>query len=151
MPATTVTQANEIRVANMQALARQRGGVTRLSEQMGYKGTYLPQLIGPRPQRTISEKSARDMERRLDLPVGYLDVDRRSAGEPAPAADVGDMLRKSVQAVALALAEAQAQLPPEKHGDLVVLVYDISAPVGAVDDKIVQRLVRLAVPPDADK
>lgn len=59
---------------NLRELARTWGGPTSLAKKLGHtNGSYLAQLAGPHPTREISEKVAREMERKLGLPLGWLD------------------------------------------------------------------------------
>ena len=47
-----------------------------LGRACGQAGTFLISLAGPNPRRNIGEVLARDLERSLGLPSGWLDVER---------------------------------------------------------------------------
>jgi hypothetical protein len=63
-----------LRRTNLQALAEIHGGRSKLSEMLGYRQpSFLSQMLGSGWNRVVTEKSARNYELALKLPVGYLD------------------------------------------------------------------------------
>lgn len=65
------------RRANLRLLSAKYDGPSKLAEALKLKHpSYLSQLIGPNPQRNVSERTARAYETRLGLPTGWLDIAR---------------------------------------------------------------------------
>lgn len=62
---------NEIRRKNLEALVEQAGGQTKLADKCGLNQTYISQILANR--RPLGERSARNLEKRLGLPVFSLD------------------------------------------------------------------------------
>lgn len=59
---------------HLRRLIAEHGGQTELSKALGYHtSTFLTQMVGPTPIRTISEKTARQYEVKLGLPNLTLD------------------------------------------------------------------------------
>lgn len=104
-----------LRRVNLQALAELHGA-SNLSVMLGYRqASFLSQMLGAGWNRVVSEKSAREYELALNLPVGYLDkpLFPDSAKPPvapvnsAPAATetIADAEAADVQALSLAIVE----------------------------------------------
>lgn len=126
----------EQRRENLRTLSRQWGGPTSLSKKLGHaNGSYLAQLIGPRPTREISEKTAREIEQRLGLPLGWMDAEHARLDDEA-LADV-------VRAVAAELRDAGLRPSPEKYATLAALAYDHLRLTGRVDDQHIRKLIAL--------
>ncbi len=67
----------DTRRTNLRLLADTYGGPSLLAAKLQLAHpSYLSQLIGPNPQRNVSERTARTYEERLGLPAGWLDVVR---------------------------------------------------------------------------
>lgn len=65
----------ETRRANLRRLATEHGSAV-LAQRLGYTtGSFISQMVGPNPVRTISERTARVIEFHLDLEPGSLDLD----------------------------------------------------------------------------
>ncbi|WP_374312463.1 helix-turn-helix transcriptional regulator [Dongia sp.] len=65
----------DVRRDNLRKLIDAMGGATALALKLKYaNGTYLSQLAGPNPTRTIGEKVARNIEETLKLPSGWMDT-----------------------------------------------------------------------------
>lgn len=130
----------EIRRANLRALAKQWGGPTSLAKKLGHaNGSYLAQLMGPHPSREISEKTAREVETKLGLPVAWLDAEHPETG-----ARVDDTaLAECVRAVAAVLRDAGRRPEPERYASLVQLAYDRLRLTGRVDEAFISQLVNL--------
>lgn len=83
-------QISDTRRENLRTLAEIHGS-SKLAKMLGYRQpSYISQMIGPNPERTVSEKNARAYEIALQLPAGYLDtplfpVPPQSALPAAPA------------------------------------------------------------------
>lgn len=62
------------RRANLRYIRDTTGGPTRLALRLGHSnGSFISQIIGPRPRREISEAMAREIEVKLELEPGTLD------------------------------------------------------------------------------
>ena len=74
----------DIRRDNLRKLMEQWGGPTSLSQKLGHSNaSYMAQLAGPRPTREVSEKTARDVERKLGLSSGWMDKPHKGLpGQP---------------------------------------------------------------------
>jgi hypothetical protein len=128
-----------LRRENLRTLARQWGGPTSLARKLGHaNGSYLAQLIGPRPSREVSEKTAREIEQRLGLPVGWMDQDNPVTAQPD-----GEQLAECVRAVATCLRDKGLRPNPETYSQLVALVYDRLRLTGRIDEPYTQKLVGL--------
>jgi hypothetical protein len=64
------------RVANLRECAQMLGSFAELARRTGVSDARIHQLCGPNPVRTISEITARDIEQRLGLPAGWLDLEK---------------------------------------------------------------------------
>lgn len=113
-------------------------GPGALAKRLGYSsGSYLSQVAGPTPSRSISERTARSIETLLDLPDGYLD--KEDSAPPAPLA-VSDVVLEVMNAV-----EKMDRRPSaSKIADIVALALSHGAPSGKVDRDFLQKLLNLA-------
>ena len=124
---------------NLRDLARTWGGPTSLAKKLGHSnGSYLAQLIGPNPSREVSEKTAREIEKRLGLPVGWMDQEN-----PASAVPDDSQLAECVRAVATCLRDKGLRPGPDVYSQVVALVYDRLRLTGRVDEPFIQKLVNL--------
>jgi hypothetical protein len=74
---TALSAVFDIRRANLRLLADSCGGPSLLAAKLQLAHpSYLSQLIGPNPQRNVSERTARTYEEKLGLSAGWLDVVR---------------------------------------------------------------------------
>lgn len=129
----------DVRRQNLRALIREWRGPTSLARKLGHSnGSYLAQLIGPNPSREISEKVARGIEAKLNLPLGWLD---RETPERPPIDD--SVLAHCVRAVAAAVQDSPVKVSPEKFAELVTLAYEHHAATGTCDEGYINRLMRL--------
>lgn len=135
-----MTSVFDTRRANLRALVRQWGGPTSLSAKLGHaNGSYLAQLAGPHPRKEVSEKAARAIERKLELPDGWMD--RKHAAAPAQPSTA-----TLVELVALATDIAATQgtrVSREKLAELVTLAYEHSQLTGSIDTGYLTRLINL--------
>jgi hypothetical protein len=133
-------QVYEVRRANLRKLMTQWGGPTSLATKLGHSnGSYLAQLAGPHPSREVSERTARQIEQALTLPTGYLDQAHPGAEHTLD----DDVLALCIRAVTAAVKDAKLKANPERFADLVALAYDHSMVSGTVDEKFINRIVRL--------
>jgi len=136
----------EIRRENLRTLQNERGGPTSLSKKLGHaNGSYVAQLIGPRPSREISEKVARESEKKLNLPIGWLDTEQNPKGRPVVVDAI--TLGACVTAVATALRDTGITPDPETYGTLVGLAYEHAQLAGQVDEPFLLKLVKLTQRP----
>lgn len=71
----TTNTVQDFRRQNLRNIAKQYGGVTPLSQLLGYtNASFIVQMIGPNPMRQISEANARKYEKALDLIENSLDA-----------------------------------------------------------------------------
>lgn len=133
----------QIRRTNLRNLISEWGGPTSLAAKLGYSnGSYLAQLAGPHPSREVSERVARAIEQRLDLPVNWLDQEHT----PDSKAQLDqDVLATCVRAVAAAIRDAGHTPSPDEYATLVGLAYEQSKLRGRVDEPFIQKLVRLTI------
>lgn len=128
---------------NLRELMHTWGGPTSLAKKLGHaNGSYLAQLAGPHPSRDVSEKTAREMEVKLGLTLGWLDDDHN--GNPRQLDD--EALSTCVRGVAAALRDAGLRPNPDQMSDLVALAYEHAKLIGRCDETFIQRLVRLTKP-----
>lgn len=122
---------------NLRRLAAEWGGPTSLAKKLGHSnGSALSQVIGPHPRRMIGERQARDIERLLQLPLGWLDEEQHGRKQPVK----DELLSRVVAAVATCAQDARLTVPPDKFADVCALVYE----TGQVDETHILRLLRLA-------
>jgi phage repressor protein C with HTH and peptisase S24 domain len=68
-------EISDIRRDNLRRLIEVMGGATALALKLKYaNGTYLSQIAGPKPTRTLGEKAARHIEKTLILPPQWMDT-----------------------------------------------------------------------------
>jgi hypothetical protein len=130
----------DIRRDNLRTLMGQWGGPTSLSRKLGHSnGSYIAQIAGPNPSRQISEKVAREIEAKLELPIGWMDQ------EHAPVPDTLDDqgLTECVTAVATVLRDSSLRPAPATYAQIVSLAYDRYRLTGRIDEAFLQRLVSL--------
>lgn len=137
-----VSDVHELRKKNLKALVRQWEGPTNLARKLGYQGpSYVSQMVsGNRP---ITEKTARAIERALDLPTGYLDTAHDIKTTARAVVLDTQLISRVVSTVGIALEEAHVKLHPDKFAELVTMVYEEAARTGQVDETFIQRIIKL--------
>ena len=131
----------DVRRDNLRRLIGQWGGPTSLSKKLGHaNGSYIAQLAGPRPSRDVSEKVAREIERKLGLPIGWMDREQEAGGPHLN----DEALSEVVRAVATCLRDAGLRPKPETYATLVQLTYDRVKLTGQVDESYINKLITLA-------
>lgn len=130
----------DVRRANLRLLIAQWGGPSTLAKKLRLSGpSYLSQLVGG--HRPVTEKTARQFESALDLPLGWLDDERHSNGKPARVDD--DLVTRVVMLVGAALEDAKLTVKPAKFADLVAMAYEEAVRTGELGEQYVKRLVKL--------
>jgi len=130
----------DLRRDNLRKLMRQWGGPTSLATKLGHSnGSYMAQLAGPHPTRDVSEKVAREIERKLHLADGWMDHSHKSPpGEPDT-----DTLIEVVALVHDVLDAEGVKAQKPKVAELTALVYERAMEGGPIDSAYLRRLVRL--------
>lgn len=130
----------DIRLRNLRQLMRERGGPTSLAKALGYSNaSYLAQIAGPNPRRSIGEKAARDIEAKLHLPTGSLDQTSHGKMELIEI----ELLAQCVHAVEAAARDTRRKPSPAQFAELVALVYEGARSSGQLDEVYIHRLLRL--------
>lgn len=133
----------EIRRTNLRALM-QKETATAISKRLGYKfPSYLSQIAGPNPTREITEKTAREFEKKLALKPGALDV---PPGGPATAVsgDVTTLVADVIRVVGSVCAGEKVTLPMDKLADVIALAFQDAADHGGQPrEQHVKALVKL--------
>lgn len=137
----------DIRRTNLRTLIEQHGGVSRLSEKLGYSSpSFLVQQAGPNPSREVTEKSARRFEQKLGLEPGTLDRNPigTSAAPASVAIDTG-VISDVIRLVGTLMAREQVPVPaPERFADLLALaVTDTLEHGGVPRESHIRSVVRL--------
>lgn len=130
----------DIRRANLRKLAEQWGGPTTLAAKLGHSnGSYMAQLAGPHPTRDVSEKVAREIEKKLGLPPNWMDKLHKGApGQPDT-----DALIEVVALVRDVLDAEGVKASKAKFAEIVNLVYERSQETSAFEQAFARRLVNL--------
>lgn len=124
---------------NLRTLIHQWGGPTSLAKKLGHSnGSYVAQLAGPNPSRELSERTAREMETKLGLPLGWLDGEH---AQPKPVDD--EALSACVRAVSSALRDAGRRPSPDQMADLVALAYEHAKLTGRIDEPFILKITGL--------
>lgn len=147
----------DTRRENLRLLCRRHGGKQKVALKLGHaNASYISQLAGPNPTKKISEEVARDIEVKMDLEPGCMDVPgmgRVAAITKAPAlaeppADytppaklTEQRLVDATQVVMAAAQRAGAPLPPSKIGELIALAYHTHRGDGGIDEDLIQKVV----------
>lgn len=127
---------------NLRRLIEQWGGPTSLAMKLGYSNaSFLVQMAGPHPIRDVSERTARKIEGKLDLPRGSLDQKAvRSGPKVSP-----ELLTQVVRYTGQLCQDAGIRLTPAKFADLVTIIYQDAEANGAkVREDFSKRMVALA-------
>jgi hypothetical protein len=130
----------DTRRGNLRKLMEQWGGPTSLSVKLGHSnGSYLAQLAGPHPSRDVSEKVAREIERKLGLSPMWLDQQHKTApGQPDT-----NLLIEVVALVQDLLQGSNVKLSKEKFTEVVNLVYERAAETNTNQQAYARRLINL--------
>jgi hypothetical protein len=135
----------EVRRANLRRLIADWNGPAALAERLGYaNSSFIVTMAGPKPTRSVTEKTARAFERKLELPSGYLDQRTFAipAASPAAALDTTAVLR-CARAVGDACTSEGIQLEEGKFNDAVAFLYGMASRGVAIDEPSVKQFVKL--------
>lgn len=132
--------AFDIRRTNLRKLMEQWGGPTSLAAKLGHSnGSYMAQLAGPHPTRDVSEKVARDIENKLQLPPGWMDKPHKGVpGQPDT-----DALIEVVAMVRDVLDVEDVKASKAKFAEIVNLVYERTQETNADERAFARRLIQL--------
>lgn len=130
---------HEIRRKNLNLLADQHDGPTALARKLEHPGTsYMSQLTTGR--KTISERTARTIEKQLRLPHMWFDGPA-PRGVSGPVAVDMAALGRAIETVVAELYRVGKKIPAAKFADAVLLVY-VEESKGSKAD--VAAVIRLA-------
>lgn len=142
------SKINTRRLANMRSLAARYPQQGDLADALKWTPSYLSQLIGPRPSRPISERTARSVERKLGLAEGILDGEPPpppafiSGAEPAGAPS-SDLIERTMLAIDETLRSMNAKIGEAQYRALVSHQVQIAAKTGNVDREGIASVVRI--------
>ena len=150
----TMTKINDHRIENLRRLMREHDGPSALAAKLDYaNGSFLVQMAGPNPSRPITEATARKIEEKLKLPVGYMDEVHEPAATakvyamphtPAPTNAAPMDVSSVVMTVMQLLAERGiAQPDPQRFADLVALAFADATEHGGVRRDYLVKLCNL--------
>ena len=133
-----------LRLENLRMLAQQRGGQLKLSQEIGQSKAWMSQLVGRKPQRPISERTARSLESKLDLPPSWLDQDHQGKVSPkAPSITLS--LKEALGLVAVSAAgQLVRPIHKAKFAQICGLLYERHGQGGGITTEYVQDLLSLA-------
>ena len=116
-----MSDLQKIRKTNLRALVREWEGPSNLARKLGYGGpSFVSQMLGT--HKPVTEKTARLVEEKLDLPAGWLDTPHDEAKNHGKV-DMS-LVSRILQVAGAALDDAGVRLAPSRLADLVVLLYD---------------------------
>ena len=138
-PETKADPTHERRRLNLRLLTAQWGNATTLAGKLGHSGpSYISQMLsGLRP---ITEKTARGIEEKLELPLGWMDSDH-GAARPAQVDD--GLLTECLLLAGVLLDERGVTIPAGKLTALVALIYEDARRHGTVSEAYAKRLIEL--------
>ena len=133
-------KVQDVRRSNLRALIGERGGLTDLSNRLGYKNpSFLSQMAGPNPTREITEKTARKIEQTLRMEPGALDRPVAYV-RPQEADGTAQMVAGALRLVGAVCEAEGANIGPAKLAELAALVIEDGVPARP---ERVRRLVGL--------
>lgn len=131
----------ELRRGNLRALIEQWGGPKPLSQKLDYNNaSFLVQMAGPHPTREITEKTARRIESKLDLPPGWMD---KTPGPTETGHVDNELVYAAIRLTAAVAEDLGLRLTPTKLADVITLVYADAEAAGAVRELYVRQLLQL--------
>lgn len=161
----------DYRRENLRKLIEQWNGPLPLSKKLGYSNaSFLVQMAGPHPSREVSEKTARAIEIKLQLPTLWLDQPppkknaspkRINAENGATTKEAGPLQMKQnvtkvgdatvdvgivsevIRVVGQTSEDMGVALAPAKLASVVMMVYDDVLKGGELRTAYVQQLVQL--------
>ena len=142
---TQVVDKMDLRRKNLQLLKEQTGDEWQtVAKRVGMSASHLSQVLnGIRP---FTEKTARNIEHKLNLSAGWLDLEheRTISGQSSQNTDAG-LLTRVIAAIdgALKSIGKWEVRDSEKYGKLVEFVYEDTRQRGMPNDAWFTRLLRL--------
>lgn len=131
----------EIRRNNLRLLLEQWGGPKPLSMKLSYrKASFLVQMAGPHPTREVTEKTARRIEKVLELPIDWMDKEVQTNGQPAVN---NTFVHNVIRVVAQEAEDRGIKLSPVKLSDIVLLVLEDSGSSGTIRPEYIKQLLQL--------
>lgn len=163
----------DYRRENLRRLIDAHDGPSKLAQKLGYtNASFLSQMAGPNPIRSVTEETAREYEKQLGLPPGSLDVEveleheqrllegrspgRGSRAAPLPTGELEAQVKRLdtqdmmalVRMVGRVCAEENVNLSPMKYSDIVALVIeDCEVRGGQLRHEYIRTLVGLTKQP----
>lgn len=126
---------------NLRRLIEQWNGPAALAAKLGYaNSSFLVQMAGPNPDREVTEKTARKIEKALGLPPNWLDG--KPDTRPAPGVDT-NAVAEIIRLVGHTAEEMGVKLGNAKLADLVALVYADMQTSKTLRVEFLQQLLRL--------
>lgn len=126
---------------NLRRLIEQWDGPSNLAAKLGYSNaSFLVQMAGPHPIRDVSERTARKIESKLDLPRGYLDK-KPTGGKPEVSTE---LVSTVVRYVGQACQDAGVRLTPEKFADVVAVLYQDAVENGKLREAFAKQIIQLS-------
>jgi hypothetical protein len=145
---------SDIRRINLRNLIDMHGA-SALAVKLGYRqSSFLSQMAGPSPTRTVTDKTARAFEKQLGLAEGSLDVAPVEVSAPTePVTQVAQPQPSAQELLTLALSATRTlgtvcetesvNLPAAKFADALALVLSDAFEHGAVRDSYTKQIVCL--------
>lgn len=133
----------EIRRTNLRLLIDQWGGPKPLAKKLGYrKASFMVQMAGPHPTRGVTERTARRIEKVLELPDGWMDKEV----ETGTVASVNNAFVQTViQTVAQEAEDSGIKLSPAKLSNIVFMVLEDSEGSNTIRPEYIKQLLQLMV------
>lgn len=126
---------------NLRRLIEQWDGPSNLAIKLGYSNaSFLVQMAGPNPIRDVSERTARKIETKLDLPRGYLDKKPTNTNTEVST----ELVTSVVRYVAQACSDAGVRLTPEKLADVVTVIYQDAVDNGKIREAFAKQIIQLS-------
>ena len=108
----------EQRVKALRQFIEKNGGVWQVSRRLGYaNASFLSQMVGPKKNRPITEKTLKKIESEYSMEPGYFD--REVSEEDAPKFQSIDLAKK--------FKDAGIEIPISKYLDVVSFIEKHSA------------------------
>ena len=138
------TDIQDVRRRNLRRLVQDYEGMNSLARQLGLtKGAYISQLLSDKPQRAISEKVARNWEKKLGLTQGWLDGNPENKAAITRQTLDAALLERVILEVAKAAHDLGVTLQPGRLSELVAMQYVDATTLGQVDPERVRKIVGL--------
>lgn len=133
---------SDTRREKVRALVKANGGTSAVAKRLGYRNpSFLSQIVGPKPTRDVTEKTARSLETEFNLAPGSLD---HADETPQAAGLTTDLVADVIRMVGTTLEAEGVQPGPEKFGAIVALALaDTMEHEGKPRESHVRTLARL--------